>query len=118
MINERKEAVKYTVKAAGELCDIYADFSKSMMEMAREMKATKGYILRSERKPWLVRLGLALIAFPEPFVSDFIGTLMVAAGTVQAGLQRRALYVDDVPKALKNLIKDLRVIEENVRNLR
>lgn len=118
MINERKETVKHAVKAAGELGDVYADFSKSLREITKEIKAMEGYLWKSERKPWLVKLGLTLIAFPEPVVSDLIGTLMVAAGTVQAGLQRRALYVDDVPKVLKNLIKDLRIVGENVRNLR
>lgn len=118
MTNENKKTMEYAVKFAGELGDAHADFSKSLEEMFKEIKATEGHLLKSERKPWLVRLGLTLIAFPEPVVSDLIGTLMVAAGTVQAGLQRHALYVDDVPKILKSLMRDLLSVGENARSLR
>lgn len=118
MADENKKAMEYAVKLASELGDAHADFSKALGDVLKEVKAAEGRLFKSGGKPWLVRLGLALIAFPEPVLSDLVGTLMVAAGTVQAGLQRHALYVDDVPKVLKNLMRDLLSVGENARSLR
>lgn len=99
--------------ALKELNKSYDDFLCSMKDTVRETKAAKK-LWHNGQKPWLVKLGLALIVFPEPVVSDVLGTLLVAAGTVQEGLRRRALHVEDVPKTFKNLIKELQTVQESI----
>ncbi|MEM3616292.1 MAG: hypothetical protein QXN95_04615 [Candidatus Bathyarchaeia archaeon] len=79
----------------------------------KEVKASKK-LWKNSNKPWLVKLGLALIVFPEPVLSDVLGSLLIAAGTVQEGIRRRAIHVEDIPKTFQNVIKELRVSEENI----
>ncbi len=58
-------------------------------------------------KSTLIKLGLALIAFPDPTISDIIGTALVAAGTVQIAIRHRTLYVEDVYKKFRDTFKEL-----------
>jgi hypothetical protein len=62
----------------------------------------------------LIKLGLALIAFPDPTISDIIGTVLVAAGTVQMGIRRRTVYVEDVYKTFHGTLKDMWTIKRSV----
>jgi len=55
----------------------------------------------------LIKLGLALIAFPEPVISDIIGASLVALGTIQEGIRRRTIYVEDVYKTFHETLKDI-----------
>ena len=55
----------------------------------------------------MTKIGLALIAFPDPTISDVVGGFLVAAGTVQEAVRRRSLYMEDVPETLKHMLKDL-----------
>lgn len=66
---------------------------------------------KSENKPRLVKAGIALILLPEPFTT-VIGTVLVAAGTVQEGIKRQAVYIEDIPKAFQSVMKELRATEE------
>lgn len=79
----------------------------------REVKASKK-LWNNGNKPWLIKLGLALIIFPEPVLSDVLGSLLIAVGTVQEGIRRRALHIEDVPKAFQNVMKELRISEEHI----
>jgi len=99
--------------ALKELNESYNDFLCSMKDTVREAKTAKK-LWHDGQKPWLIKLGLALIVFPEPAVSDILGTLLIAAGTVQEGLRRRALHVEDVPKTFKNVVKELQAVQESI----
>ena len=55
----------------------------------------------------LIKIGLALIAFPDPTVTDIIGTALVSAGVIQAKIKRSTLHVEDVYKTFPKLIKEL-----------
>ena len=70
------------------------------MTSARDAETTK-QLWKSWSKPLLIKAGLALIVFPEPIVSDALGTFLLAAGTVQEGIRRQAVYVDDLPRLFK-----------------
>jgi len=70
--------------------------------------------LRSTQKLWrrgnnsfLIKAGLALIAFPDPTITDILGSAMVAAGIVQMKMKRSALHVEDVYKTFPKVIKEL-----------
>ena len=65
-------------------------------------------------RSFLIKAGLALIAFPDPTISDLVGTAMLAAGAVQMGIKRRAIYVDDLPKAFQSAMKDLKAAKDLV----
>lgn len=105
--------LKALSNALKELNESYSDFMCSMVDTVREVKTAKR-LWHDGQKPWLIKLGLALIVFPEPVVSDVLGSLLIAAGTVQEGLRRQALHVEDVPKTFKNVLKELQAVQEDI----
>jgi hypothetical protein len=109
----KKEEAKTIVTAANELGESYTDLIQAMKETAREARTTKK-LWRSGNNSMLIKLGLALIAFPDPTISDVVGSLLVAAGTVQAGMRRRSLYVDDIFKTFQNTLKEIRDVKYDV----
>ncbi len=69
-------------------------------------------LYKSGNKSLSIKAGIALIAFPEPVVSDLLGTTLLAAGAVQEGIRRQSIYLDDLPKAFKSAMKDLKSARE------
>ena len=110
MKTEEFKALTVSVK---ELSNDYADLVHSLKRTARDAKATK-QLWKGGNKSLLIKAGLALIVFPEPIVSDALGTLLLAAGTVQEGIRRQTIYVDDLPKAFQSVMKDLKAIKDLV----
>jgi len=109
----KTDEAKALAAALNELNDSYADFLQSLSGTVREIKASKK-LWKNGSKPWLVKLGLALIIFPEPFLSDVLGSLLIAAGSVQEGVRRRALHIEDIPKTFQTVMKELRALEEHI----
>ena len=105
--------IKTLTEALKELNEGYRDFLHSMTDAVKEVKTTKN-LWKNGEKPWLIKLGLALIVFPEPAISDMLGSLLIAAGTVQEGIRRRTLHVEDIPKTFKSVMKELQAVEESL----
>jgi hypothetical protein len=84
-----------------------------MTDTTRETRATKK-LWRTGNNSMLIKVGLALIAFPDPTVSDIVGSLLVAAGTVQLGIRRHTLYVDDLFKTFHNSLREIRETKQHV----
>ncbi|MGQ9507072.1 MAG: hypothetical protein ACUVTB_04330 [Candidatus Bathycorpusculaceae bacterium] len=104
----KTDEMKTMVNALNELSESYGDLMEALIGTVKEVKATK-QLWRDKNKSRLVKLGLALIVFPEPTpISETIGAFLVAAGTVQQGIRNRAIYVDDVPKAFQKTLKEIR----------
>ncbi len=59
--------------------------------------------------PRLIKIGLVLIAFPDPTISDLVGTALVAAGLVQLKMRNSALHIEDVYKTFPKVMKELAV---------
>jgi len=102
----KTDEAKTLAQAIRELNESHVDLIQATTDTTKEVKATKK-LWRKGSNPMLIKLGLALIAFPEPAISDVLGTALVAAGTVQVGLRRRALYVEDVYKTFHNTLKEV-----------
>ncbi len=109
----KPDELKNLATTLNELNESYIDFLQSMKESVREVKTAKK-LWKDGEKPWLIKLGLALILFPDPTISDIVGSLLVAAGTVQEGLRRRALHVEDIPKTFQSIMKEIQATEERV----
>jgi len=113
MKNVEIKALTSKVNALNELSESYLDLLQSLRGSINEVKNTKK-LWKNGEKPWLIKLGLALLVFPEPVASDILGSLLIAAGTVQEGIRRRTLHVEDIPKAFQNVIKELRAVDESI----
>jgi hypothetical protein len=109
----KTEEVKTLADAVKELNESYDDLLQTMTETTKEVKATK-QLWRKGNNSILIKLGLALIAFPDPTISDILGAALVAAGTVQMGIRRRTIYVEDVYKTFHHTLKDMWTIKRTV----
>jgi hypothetical protein len=114
VIQMKTDEMKVAINALNELNESYVDFIQAMKGTIKEVKTTK-HLWRDKNKSRLVKLGLALIVFPEPTpISETIGTILVAAGAVQQGIRRRNLYADDVYKTFQNTLKEIRDMKHNL----
>ncbi len=92
--------------------------SESFVDAAAAIKATATTVegtkklWRDGKHSWLIKAGVALIAFPDPTISDVVGSAMIAAGLVQEGVRRRSLHVEDVAKTFQRTMQELRGISD------
>jgi hypothetical protein len=109
----KAEEFKALTASVKELSRSHADLAHSLEETAGSAAATQK-LWKNGNKPLLIKVGLALVVFPEPIVSDAVGTFLLAAGAVQEGIRRRTVYVDDLPKAFQSAMKDLKASRDLV----
>ncbi|MEM3672675.1 MAG: hypothetical protein QW468_00395 [Candidatus Bathyarchaeia archaeon] len=109
----KNEELKTMVSVVNELNESYKDFMNSMRETVQETRMTKK-LWRGGNNSLLIKLGVAFVVFPEPIISDLVGTLLIAAGTVQQGIKRRTIYIDDAYKTFHNTMKEIWAMKEHV----
>lgn len=110
----KMEEMKARAYSVNELVESYLDFLNTMKGTVEEVK-TKKKLFRGGSKSRLIKLGLALIAFPEPTpISETVGACFVAAGLIQKGIQSRALYVEDISKTLHKTLKEIWAVQQDL----
>ena len=103
----KPEQAKTAAKALNELNESYVDLLGAIKGTADTAEATKK-LWRGGNNSRLMKIGVALIMFPEPTpISETVGACFVAAGAVQRGIQNRAIYLEDITKTFKNTLKDV-----------
>ena len=107
---EEFKALTDSVKA---LSRDHVELANSIGGATRDVEGTKK-LWKSGSKPFLIKAGLALLVFPEPIVSDALGTLLLAAGAVQEGIRRQAVYVDDLPRAFQSAMRSIKNAKDMV----
>jgi hypothetical protein len=88
-------------------CDV-----KQSVKASQNSAGSVNKLSKSGNKNYLIKAGMALIVFPEPIVSDVLGTSLLAAGAIQEGIRRNSIYLEDLPKSLKSAFKDLKSARE------
>jgi hypothetical protein len=98
------------------------ELTKSKREVAELIKETGNEasatmkLWREKNKSRLIKLGVALILFPEPTpISETVGACFVAAGTVQRAIQNRAFFMEDIAENLKNTLREVNVAKQNMQ---
>jgi len=107
----KTQEAKDVAKSAKEISEDYVVLAESVSTAANGTEAAKK-LWKNGNKNILMKAGLALIVFPEPIVSDLLGSALLAAGAVQEGIRRQSIYLDDLPKALKSTLRDLRATRD------
>jgi len=107
-VQVKQEELKNVAVMLRELGLSYEETLDAMRRVARDSHFV-GRLWRDNDKGKLIKIGLALIAFPEPAVSDIIGTVLVSAGLIQAKIKRSTLHMEDVYKTFPKLIKELQI---------
>jgi len=102
----KTDEAKALAKAVKEMSEDHVDMINSLSAAVSSTAAAKK-LWKSENKSLLIKAGVALLVFPEPIVSDMLGTALIAAGAVQQGIRRQSIYLDDLPKAFKSVMRSL-----------
>lgn len=106
---------KAMIEALKELNESYVDLMRLVKGATREAKKTE-QLWRDGNNSKIIKLGLALIVFPEPTpISETVGTCLLAAGTVQKAIRTRSIYVEDVYKTFQDTLRDLFTKKHNLR---
>jgi len=99
-----------------ELSQRYKEFGKTLKQATKETKDLKPLIGRPGEArledSWLIRAGVALILFPDPTISDLVGSMMVVAGYLKNRTKKNTAAnvvaeFYDTAKSLQKLTPDL-----------
>jgi len=85
----------------------------SMRELSRELQSTQK-LWRKGNNPVLIKAGLALIAFPDPTISDIVGSALIAAGLIHMKMKNSTLHMEDVYKTFPQVIKELGSLRQSL----
>ena len=98
-----------------ELGVSYEDFCtvlRDSINNAKPLKRLIGNPYTSSIDSWLVKVGIALIVFPDPTVSDVIGSILVAAGLVKKRMKQ--LTMADILIEFRDATKSLESIRQEL----
>jgi hypothetical protein len=110
----KTEEIKSAIKALNELNESYSDLFGALKGSVRDVEVAKK-LWRASNDSRLIKIGVALIVFPEPTpISETIGACFVAAGALQKGIQNRAIFLEDVTKTFKSTLKDVWTIKHSL----
>jgi hypothetical protein len=94
----------------------YLEVCRNLEEAATAAKNLKQYMGRGDGRrsgSTLIALGVALIAFPDPTISDVLGSALVAAGLLKRKM--RKIGVRDVYEEMRQAVSYLKDIKEQCR---
>ena len=103
VLRELSQSRKDTVNTIGSAMQGYAE----------ELRFTQK-LWKQKNGSWLIKAGLALVAFPDPTISDVVGAAMIAAGLIQLKMKNSTLYVEDVYKTFPRVVKELGSIKQTL----
>lgn len=101
------ERLKTTRKALAEMNESYSDLIREAKGTAQSVHAAR-QLWRAGYKSRLIKIGIALIVFPDPSpTTEIVGGCLVAAGAVQKAVRNRALFMEDVKKTFQSTLKEI-----------
>lgn len=108
------EQAKTAAKSMTELSESGKDLANTIKQTGQEAAAPKK-LWQEKNKSKLIKIGMAVFFFPEPTpVCEIIGAGIMAAGAIQQGIKKQAIYAENIPKELHRTLKELR----DARNFR
>jgi len=110
----KKDAAKTAVQALKELSESYVEVERAIKASNMQVNQLRK-LSRNGHKSRLIKIGLALIVFPEPTpISETVGACFVAAGSIQQGIKNQSIYIDDIPKTLQQTLSEVRSFKESI----
>ena len=114
-VRMKREEVKQATNALTELAENYKNLYRGIKDTSGEVVAVRN-LWREGNKSKLMKIGIALIMFPDPSpVGDILGVGFLAAGAIQKGIQNQSLYVGDIKKTFESTLREVRSIKQNLR---
>jgi len=109
------EDAKVAIKAAIEANEHRKELCSTLKGNSCAVSDTKK-LFRAGNESKLIKLGVALIVFPEPTpISEIVGGGFVVAGAVQKGIKSRAGFAEDIGKDFKKAVKELNSLKDQIR---
>lgn len=111
-----KEAKAYSEilrQVSEDFQDAGSDAVAAMKGVARKASDLKK-LWREKNQSRLVKIGVALILFPDPTISDLVGTGLVAAGLLHDRIKNSGLFLEDVYKTYPRLFKELQAVRQSL----
>jgi len=84
-----------------------------MQGFTKELSTTQK-LWRRGNNSFLIKAGLALIALPDPTITDIFGSALVAAGILQLKMKSSTLHMEDVYKTFPQVMKELTTLKLSV----
>ena len=109
----KKEEIKTLTAALQELGLNHEDAVKVISEAVKESHSVEN-MSKTSGNSLLIKVGLLLIAFPDPTISDILGTLLVSAGLIQTKIKRSTLHIEDVPETFQGIIENLKMVRRRL----
>ena len=110
----KTEELKSAVDVLRELGLSYEETLDAMSGVAKELRSV-GSLWRKDGKSRFIKLGLSLIAFPEPTpISETLGAIVLAAGIIQAKRKKSTLHVEDIYDTFQGVLRDLQTIKQGL----
>jgi hypothetical protein len=107
------EDLKALTQAVQELSSSSKETANAIHDFSDELRNTRR-LWKQGKRPILIQIGIALIAFPDPTISDVVGAAFIAAGLIQMKMRNSALHVEDVYKTFPKVIKELSTIKQGL----
>lgn len=110
---EQRE-LKTTAAVLQELGLSYEETLEVMKGTAKDLHHTKS-LWKDGNKSRLVKIGLTLIAFPEPTpISETLGAFVLSLGLIQNKMKQSTLHIEDVYKTFQDLNRNLPRIKQEL----
>jgi hypothetical protein len=102
------------VTALRELGLSYEDTLEAMKGFAENLRSTRS-LWRDGDKSRLVKIGLALIACPEPTpISETLGVFVLSLGIIQNKRKNSTLHMEDVYKTFQDVNRSLLITRQEL----
>lgn len=101
-----------SVQELRQLLSTYKELYMSLRKTKHGMTTIKGMIgdpYKTSDDSWLIKAGLAMIAFPDPTISDLLGTGMVLIGLVKK--RTAPLTISEVNRKLRSSMRELKDVQ-------
>lgn len=99
--------LKTTATVLQELGVNYQQTLEVMKGVSKDLRLTKS-LWKGGDKSRLAKIGLTLIAFPEPTpISETIGIFVLSLGIIQSKTKNSALHIEDLYKTFQDMNRNL-----------
>ncbi len=106
--------LKTTATVLQELGLSYQETLEVMKRFTKDLRSAKS-LWRDGDKSRLVKVGLTIIAFPEPTpISETLGAFVLSLGIIQNKMKKSALHIEDIYTTFQDVNKNLLRIRQEL----
>jgi hypothetical protein len=106
--------LKTTATVLQELGLNYQETPEVMKGVTKDLRSTKS-LWKDGDKSRLVKIGLTMIAFPEPTpISETLGAFILSLGLIQNRMKKSTLHIEDIYNTFQDVNKKLLRIRQEL----